>query len=84
MKKIITKLTLMAIVITAFFSLSAFEKKETNDLTVAVGYQFTTFDPALNTEVANSYVISHLYSAMFKKDENGELHGDLCESYEVS
>ena len=33
-----------------------------SELTVAVGYQFTTLDPALNTEIANLYVLTHLYS----------------------
>ena len=54
------------------------------ELTVAVGSQFTTFDPALNTEIANSYVLTHLYSCLFRKGAEGEVYNDLCESYEVS
>ena len=86
MKKVMVSLLALAIVIALAGSLAACEKREgnANDLTVAVGYQFTTFDPALNTEISNSYVISQMYSAMFKKGEDGELHNDLCESYEVS
>ena len=59
---------------------------ETNggELTVAVGSQFTTFDPALNTEVANSYVMVHMFSGMFRKGPDGEVLNELCESYEVS
>ena len=53
-------------------------------LTVAVGSQFTTFDPGLNTEWVNGYVMTHLYSGMFRKGTEGEVLNDLCESYEVS
>ena len=55
-----------------------------NVLTVAAGYQFTTFDPALNTEISNSYVLTHLYAGLFRKGPNGEVLHDLCERYEVS
>lgn len=53
-------------------------------LTVAAGYQFTTFDPALNTEISNCYVLMHLYSGLFRKGPEGEVIPDLCERYEVS
>ena len=55
-----------------------------SELTVAVGYQFTTFDPALNTEISNLYVMTHMYSGLFRKGPEGEVLNDLCESYEVS
>ena len=55
-----------------------------SELTVAVGYQFTTFDPALNTEISNSYVLTHLYSGLFRKGPEGEVINDLCERYEVT
>ena len=54
------------------------------ELTVAAGYQFTTFDPALNTEISNSYVLTHLYSGLFRNGPEGEVINDLCERYEVS
>ena len=59
-------------------------QKSGDELTVAVGYQFTTFDPALNTEISNSYVMTHLYSGMFRRGPEGEVTNDLCERYEVS
>ena len=60
-------------------------KKETGkQLTIAVGSQFSTFDPALNTEISNSYVLTHLYSGLFRKGPEGEEVYDLCERYEVS
>ena len=55
-----------------------------SQLTVAVGYQFTTFDPALNTEISNAYVMTHLFSGMFRKGPEGDVINDLCESYDVS
>ena len=82
MKKVLTGL--LAVVITAVGLLTACGTQSKNDLTVAVGYQFTTFDPALNTEVSNSYVLTHLYSGMFRKGPDGEPVNDLCDSYEVS
>ena len=83
MKRALTGL-LVAIIIAAFGLLTACGTERRSDLTIAVGYQFTTLDPALNTEVANSYVLTHLYSGMFRKGPNGELENDLCESFEVS
>jgi len=53
-------------------------------LKVGVGAQFTTLDPALNTEVVNNYAIRHMYSGLFKADENNNPISELCESYEVS
>ncbi|MCH5188376.1 MAG: peptide ABC transporter substrate-binding protein [Oscillospiraceae bacterium] len=84
MKKVLAKLLAVVMIIGAVMTLTVCGTPSKNDLTVAVGYQFTTFDPALNTEIANSYVISHLYSGLFKKGPGGEVTGDLCESYEVS
>ncbi|MCH5210023.1 MAG: peptide ABC transporter substrate-binding protein [Oscillospiraceae bacterium] len=84
MKKALTKLLAVAMIITAVGVLTACGTQRKNDLTVAVGYQFTTLDPAINTEVANSYILTHLYSGMFRRGPDGEAINDLCESYEVS
>ena len=53
-------------------------------VTIAVASQFTTLDPALNTETVNEYVNYHLYSGLFRFDTNGEPQPELCESYETS
>lgn len=55
-----------------------------NELTVAVGAQFTTLDPALNSELINGYVMQHTYSTLFTKDEENNLIPDLAESCEIS
>ena len=83
MKKAFLKSLVTVAVITALV-LTACANNPNHKLTVAVGYQFTTFDPAINTEISNQYVMSHLYSGMFRKGPSGEVTGDLCESYEVS
>ena len=57
---------------------------KTNELTVAVGAQFTTLDPALNSELINGYVMQHTYSTLFTKDEDNNLIPDLAESCEIS
>ena len=53
-------------------------------ITVAVAAQFTTLDPALNTEMVNDYVIYHLYSGLFRYDADGQPQPELCETYETS
>ena len=77
---------LLSAVIVMLLSLSVISASAQADgnLTVAAGYQFTTFDPALNTEISNSYVITHLYATLFRKGPEGEVIPDLCKSYEVS
>ena len=63
---------------------TAADETAESTLNVAIGSQFTTFDPALNTETANNYVLNHLYAGMFRKDADGKVQNELCESYEVS
>ena len=41
---------------------TAADETAESTLNVAIGSQFTTFDPALNTETANNYVLNHLYA----------------------
>lgn len=62
----------------------AYAEAEPIELTVAIGSQFTTLDPALNTEVVNNYAIHHMYAGLFGKDENNNPTNELCESYTVS
>ena len=85
MKRVNAKLLVVAaVIVMAALLLTGCEKEKGNELTVAVGSQFTTLDPALNTEFANSYVMVHMYSGMFRRGAEGEVFNDLCESYEVS
>lgn len=81
MKKI---LALILSLMLAFASVGAFAEAEPTELTVAIGAQFTTLDPALNTEVVNNYAIAHMYAGMFAKDESNNPVNELCDSYEVS
>ena len=53
-------------------------------MTVAVTGQFSNLDPGLNTETNNSYAISHLYSAMFRRDTDGSIVPMLAEDYDMS
>ena len=85
MKKAGAKLLVaVAVIAIAALVLTGCQKESSSKLTVAVGSQFTTFDPALNTEFANSYVMVHMYSGLFRRGPEGEVLNDLCESYEVS
>lgn len=85
MKKVSAALWTAVVMMMLFaWSIPAFASASGSELTVAAGYQFTTFDPALNTEISNSYVLTHLYSGLFRKGADGEVINDLCERYEVS
>ena len=85
MKNAIAKLLIAVAVIGIITSVTASCVKEPRgELTVAVGSQFTAFDPALNTEISNLYVLVHMYSGMFRKGPGGEVLYDLCEKYDVS
>jgi oligopeptide transport system substrate-binding protein len=82
MKKILAVLVCLMLALT---SVAAFaEDAAPTELTVAIGSQFTTLDPALNTEVVNNYVLSHIYVGLFKSDESGNPTNMLCEDYTVS
>lgn len=85
MKKACSMMLAAALAVTSLGAVAAFAEEEvSNELTVAVGSQFTTFDPALNTETANNYVLTHMYSGLFRKDEKGAVVNELCDTYEVS
>ena len=59
-------------------------KTAADEVVVATGSQFTTLDPALNTETVNEYITYHIYSGLFRFDENGEAVPELCDTYETS
>lgn len=81
MKKIIA---LIVSLMLAIGCLGAFAEGAGSELTVAINAQFTTLDPALNTETVNNYAITHMYAGMFMKDETNNPVNELCESYEIS
>ncbi len=82
MKKVLALLVCLMLALT---SVAAFaEDAAPTELTVAIGSQFTTLDPALNTEVVNNYVLSHIYAGLFKADESNNPTNLLCEDYTVS
>ena len=78
MKKILCLLVGMLILLAGVSALAE------DPLRVAIGSQFSTLDPGLNTEVVNNYVLSHIYAGLFKADENNNPTNMLCESYTVS
>ncbi|MBR1561412.1 MAG: peptide ABC transporter substrate-binding protein [Clostridia bacterium] len=82
MKKLIALLLALML---ATAGLAAFaEAAEPVELIVAINAQFTTLDPALNTETVNNYAITHMYAGMFAKDEDNNAVNELCDTYEVS
>lgn len=56
----------------------------TSSIDVALGAHITTLDHGINTETQNEYVLTHLYSGMFRKDEQGNVQKELCKDYTVS
>ena len=82
MKKIVAFLVCL---ILAMSALGAFaEGDSATALNVAIGSQFTTLDPAMNTETVNAYVLQHIYAGMFVKDSDNNVVNLLCDTYEVS
>lgn len=63
---------------------SANSGSEDNQMTVAIGAQLTTLDPATNSELINGYVMAHTYATLFRKDANNAMQPDLAEKYELS
>lgn len=60
------------------------EVAEVSNINVAMGYQITTLDNAINTETGNDWILEHLYAGMFRKDENGVAQKELCEDFTIS
>ena len=55
-----------------------------NNINIAMGYQITTLDNAINTETGNNWILEHLYAGMFRNDENGIAQKELCEDFTIS
>ncbi len=55
-----------------------------DSVTAAVFSQFTNFDPAVNGELVNTYVLNHMYAAMFKRDADSQIVNDLCKEHTIS
>ena len=51
---------------------------------VAMPYQITNLDEGINTETGNDYILDHLYAGLFRKDESGAAHNELCKDYTIS
>lgn len=78
MKKYIAMLLAMLLMFSCF---GAFAEETGSELNVAVGGQFTTLDPGMNTETVNSYVLSCMYATLFTIDEAGTVVNELCDTY---
>lgn len=91
MKKLVLLCLSSLLVMTA---LSGCGKKNSNngnnegpvkqEITVAVGSQFSTLDTGLNTETVNSRVLLHTSPAMFAKAPDGQMVPDLATEYQMS
>jgi oligopeptide transport system substrate-binding protein len=57
---------------------------DSSSMTVAIGAQFDTLDPALSTTVYNQYVITSIYDGLYTMDENNEPQLELAKSVETS
>lgn len=80
MKKYLAMLLAMLLMFSCF---GAMAETEGEELKIALGGQFTTLDPGLNTETVNAYVLGAMYANLFNIDEAGAVINELCESYET-
>lgn len=56
---------------------------ERQDITVAMGADIVTLDPAGQQDTTTAVVIKHAYSTLLDISDEGELVPDLAESYEL-
>ena len=82
MKKFVALLVALMLMISSMGVIA--EESTGSELNIAVGGQFTTLDPAMNTETVNSYVLGCMYASLFTIDEDGQIVNELCDSYEMS
>ena len=54
------------------------------DIVVAMGADIVTCDPANQNDTTSSVFMNHVYNTLMEVNDDGELVGDLAESYEVS
>lgn len=54
------------------------------DIVVAMGADIVTMDPANQNDTTTSVFMNHVYNTLMEVNDDGELVGDLAESYEVS
>ena len=49
-----------------------------------MGADIVTMDPANQNDTTTSVFMNHVYNTLMEVNDDGELVGDLAESYEVS
>lgn len=54
------------------------------DIVVAMGADIVTCDPANQNDTTSSVFMNHVYNTLMEVDDDGNLVGDLAESYEIS
>ena len=54
------------------------------DIVVAMSADIVTMDPANQNDTTSSVLMNHVYNTLMEVNDDGELVGDLAESYEVS
>ena len=83
MKKIISLLLAVVLLVGAVGSLSACGKKD-SEIRIYLGDQIYDFDPALAFVSDNvSRVMSLIYEPLFRMDEDGDVEEALAESYKI-
>mgnify|MGYP003308253670 CR=1 FL=1 len=53
------------------------------DIVVAMGADIVTMDPANQNDTTSSVLMNHVYNTLMEVNDDGELVGDLAESYEI-
>ena len=55
-----------------------------DEITVNLGYELNTIDPALNDETYGFIYINHTFEGLLNKDINGNIVGGVAEKWEIS
>ena len=78
------KFIILLILFVFFISCKKQTKNIKDEITVNLGYELNTIDPALNDETYGYIYINHAFEGLLNKDINGNIVGGVADKWEIS
>ena len=78
------KFIILLILFVFFISCKKQTKNIKDGITVNLGYELNTIDPALNDETYGYIYINHAFEGLLNKDINGNIVGGVADKWEIS
>ncbi|MDA0081554.1 peptide ABC transporter substrate-binding protein [Brachyspira hyodysenteriae] len=78
------KFIILIILLALFISCKKQTKNIKDEITVNLGYELNTIDPALNDETYGFIYINHAFEGLLNKDINGNIIGGVADTWEIS